>query len=178
MKLFLELSPVRRANVWLDEAPAADFTPSFTVSETLEPRFAATAVRRVAGVEINIDHGPRASYGLLGAELVDAEVDGLEVVVSLNNVGFPLRPSLALQPDEVTIGLLEEYAPAVIAGVQRAIESGGVPSKASLRFRWAAHGLVGSSPSIFERIGAIVVRLLTMPKDVKEADLRLLLERA
>ncbi|CAN5525570.1 hypothetical protein BH11MYX1_BH11MYX1_56980 [soil metagenome] len=123
------------------------------------------ATRRIAAVELLIAHGPSASYGRLGGALVDANVDGLEVVVSVNTTGFPLRPSLALHPDEVTIGLLDEYANAVIAGAARVAESMGAPINASLRFRLAHHALVGSSSPYFEQVSGIVVQLLTLPTD-------------
>ena len=170
-----ELPRHRRANVWLDEAPPADFTATSLLKWVVQPRVVVAATRRIAGVELNIAHGPRASYGLLGAELVDANVDGLEVVVSVNTVGFPFQPSLALQPEEVKVGLLDEYANAAIAGVAKVAESIGAPRKASLRFRWSAHGLVGSSSSVFERMSEIVVQLLTLPRDASTEEIQALL---
>ena len=98
------------------------------------------------------------------------------MVVSVNTLGFPFQPSLALQPDEAKVGLPDEYANAVIDGVSKIAETLGAPSRASLRFRWAAHGLVGSSSSIFERISGIVVRLLTLPEDASEEQLAALLK--
>lgn len=170
-----ELPRHRRANVWLDEAPPADFTPASLRRCVMQPRVVVAAALRIAAVELRVAHGPSSSYGLLGAELVDENVDGLEVVVSVNTVGFPFRPSLALQPEEVTVGLLDEYSNAVLAGVARVAESIGAPRNASLRFRWAAHGLVGSSCSIFEQVSGIVVQLLTLPRDASTERIRALL---
>jgi ribosomal protein L7/L12 len=82
------------------------------------------------------------------------------VIVFVNEVGVPFPMSLAGQSDEVKIGLPDEYADAVINGVARAAEAVGAPARRKLRFGWAAHGLVGSSPSIFEgasKIDCIVV---------------------
>jgi len=121
------------------------------VRRMLKPQRLVHASRRIVAVEFSIPHGPEASYGLLGAEVVELEADGLEVVVSINSVGFPFRPSLALQPDEVRVGLLDEYAEAVLRGVERVSESTGLPAKGTLRFCWGAHGLVGSSASVFGR---------------------------
>lgn len=175
MMHFFEMPRHRRAKVWLDEAPPADFTATSLVSRIVQPRVLVLATRQIAGVELNIAHGPKASYGLLGAELVEANVDGLEVVVSVNTVGFPFRPSLALQPEESKVGLLDEYSNAVIAGVVKAAESIGAPRRASLRFRWAAHGLVGSSSSMFERLSGILVQLLTLSRDASTEDIQALL---
>jgi hypothetical protein len=90
-----ELPQHRRVKLWLNEAPPADFTASSFVTRVVKSKPVVEATRTTAGIENNIPHGPRASYGLLGAELVEANVDGLEVVVSVNKVGFPFQASLA-----------------------------------------------------------------------------------
>lgn len=164
-----ELPQHRRVKVWIDEAPPADFTPASVVTRVVKPKVIVEATRTTVGIEVNIPHGPKASYGLLGAELVEANVDGLEVVVSVNKVGFPFQEALALKPDDVRVGLLDEYANAVVAGVVKVAESSGIPTRASLRFRWAAHGLVGSSPSVFEKVSGLVMRLFTLPKGASDA---------
>jgi hypothetical protein len=170
-----DLSHHRRANVWLDEAPPADFTATSVATRLVKPNMAVAASRRTAGVEIYIPRGPRVSYALLGAELIDTDVDGLEVVVSVNRSGFPFQPSLASKSDEVTVGLLDEYAGAVIAGVEQVAEAIGAPTKATLRFRWAAHGLAGSSPSVFEEASGIVLQFLMLPEGASNEKIRALL---
>ena len=175
MKQSFELSHFRRATVWLDEAPPADFTATSVVTQIVKPQVAVGASRRTAGVEVYIPRGPRTSYGLLGAELVEADVDGLEVVVSVNKAGFPFQPSLASKSDEVKVGLLDEYAGAVIGGVARVAEAVGAPTKGTLRFRWAAHGLVGSSQAVFERASEIVLQLLMLPEGASDDQIRALL---
>jgi hypothetical protein len=126
------------------------------------PKVVIDAGRTTAGVEVRIPHGPMASYALLGAELVEADVDGLEVTVFVNEVGVPFPASLAVQPDEVKVGLLHEYADAVISGVAKAAEAIGAPTRRKLRFGWA-HGLASSSPWVFEKASGIVLRLLMLP---------------
>jgi hypothetical protein len=170
-----QLSHYRRANVWLDEAPPADFTAASLVTRHVMPRMIVEAQRRIAGIEFNIPHGPRASYALLGAELVDTDVEGLEVAVSVNKLGFPFQRAIALKPDEVKVGLLDEYSSAVIAGVAKVAEAVGAPTKMELRFRWAAHAVVGSSPSAFEKASELVLQLLMLPEDVRDEQVRALL---
>jgi hypothetical protein len=160
--------------VWLDEAPPADFTASSTVTRVVRPKMVVHASRRIGGVEINIPHGPRASYALLGAELVESDVDGLEVIVSVGARGLPFAPSLALKPDDVKTGLPQEYGGAVVAGIERVAESSGLPANVSLRFRWAAYGLVGSSPSVFADMSGFVARLLTLPKGASDQQIEAL----
>ena len=108
MKRSFELSHHRRANVWLDEAPPAEFTASSVVTRLVKPKVAVKAARKVAGIELCLPRGPRASYALLGVELGESNVDGLEVTVSVNRVGCVYQQSIALKPDEINVGLLEE----------------------------------------------------------------------
>jgi hypothetical protein len=54
----------------------------------------------------------------------------------------------------------ETLAGLVQAGLAEAV---GAPTKRKLRFGWAAHGNVSSSPWVFEKASGIVLQLLTMP---------------
>jgi hypothetical protein len=174
MRYSFELPRRRRANVWLDEVPPAEFTPASKITRLIKPKVVVPAVRRVAALEMNIPHGPMASYALLGAELVEAPADGLEVVVFVNSAGALFAPSLALRSDETRVGLPEEYAGAVIAGVQWVANSSGVPTNVTVRFRWAAHGLAGSSRWALEEVSRIVMRLLALPRGVSEKQIEAL----
>jgi hypothetical protein len=102
-------------------------------------------------------------------------VDGLQVNLPVNSIGLPFALSLAMKIDEVLTGMPEEYAGAVFAGIERAADSTGIPVRASLRFRWAAHGLVESAPLIFEKAAHLVVQLLALPQDVSEQQIVALL---
>jgi hypothetical protein len=178
MKYSFELSGHRRANVWLEEAPPAAYTASSVEAKTVKPRVAIDATRRVVGVEVSFPHGPKSSYALLGAELVEANVAGLEISVSVNSVGAPFSASLAQKLNEVKIGLPNEYAGAVVRGAVRCAEEVGAPVQRKLWFRWAAHGFVNSSPYIFEQVSEMVLRFLTIPSGGEETKMRALLERA
>jgi len=123
-----------------------------------------------------VPFGPMPAYAFLGGELVEADVDGLEVTVSVNPGGVPFAPTLAVSPGEAYIGLPDEYVGGVFAGVEKLAHSIGLPAKAALRFRWAAHGLVGSSSFMFEKVSGLVVRLLTLPKGAGEKEVTALVE--
>lgn len=171
-----ELSRHRRARVWLDEAPPAGFVGTIIASRVLLPKRSVEAARTMAGIEVNIPHGPRASYALLGCELVETNEEGLEVLVSANNAGVAFQGSLALQPDEVKVGLPQEYTEAVIAGVSRVAESDGAPTRAAVQFRWAANGRVGSSGSVFAKVSELLIRLLMLPRSASDQEIVALFE--
>jgi hypothetical protein len=124
------------------------------------------ASHSIAAIEVCIPHGPKASFVLLGAELVESNIDGLEVVVPTNSSGGALSSSLALSSDEVRVGLRDEYAEAVVRGVSTMAESGGLPTRMTLCYRWAAHGTVGTSAWIVEKVSGLVVELLMLPTGV------------
>jgi hypothetical protein len=163
-----QLSHHRRANVWLDESPPAEFTASSKLTQIVKPKKIIGVSRRIAAIELNIPHGPFASYALLGGELIRSEVDGLEVILPISSIGIPFGQSLALKADEVRCGIPEEYAGAVFAGIEKAASTTSIPVKSSLQFRWAAHGLVGSSSAIFEKVTGLIVQLLALPNDASE----------
>ena len=162
MRYSLELSRRRRANIWLDEAPPATFKASSELTRIVKPKIRIASSRKLAAIELNVPHGPMASYGLLGAELIDADVEGLKVIVPINSIGSRFTPSLALKSEDVRIGLLEEYASAVFTGVEKLAESSGLPTNLAMRFSWAAHGSVSSSRSVFENVSGLVARLLAL----------------
>jgi hypothetical protein len=176
MKHSFQLTPFRRANVWIDEAPPTEYVASSIVRTVVMPRTAIDIERTIACVEVNFFHGARSSYALLGAELIEAESDGFEVCVSVNGDGPLFGRALARGLDEVRIGLPSEYAQAVISRASRFAESIAAPSKRKLWFRWAAHGLVGSSPLIFEQVSGIVAQLLFGPSVWDESQIRALFE--
>ena len=166
-----ELSRDRRARVWLDEAPAAHFAASSTTTFRVMPKAVIKASWSIVAVELRIPHGPVAPYALLGAECLASEGSDLQVVLLISSNGPPYLNSLALMPDDVRVGLPAEYANAVKRGVESVATSGGAPTSTSLRVRWAAHGLVGSSPRIFETVSGLLVQLMTLPLNASKQDI-------
>ena len=165
------LTPSRRASVWIDETPPADFTALSIVKRVVTPKKVITTSHRAAAIEIVIPRGPYIGYALLGGELVDSDVDGLQVVVSVNSMGARFKSSLVPMGDEARVGLEDEYAKGVIAGIEQVNESGGLPAGASLYFRWAAHGEAGSSIKVFAGLSGLVVQLLTLREGASEKEI-------
>lgn len=166
----LQLPRHRRARVWVGESPEAGYSPTSLVRRFVSVGSASPVGTRTAAVEWMVPRGPIASYGLLGAELLDDGRHDGEVIVAVNRTGFPMQDNLALKSDDVRIGLLEEYAEAVVSGVERVVNEGWC-FRGQLAFRWAAHAAVGSSPAFFAELGALVARLLSLTVTPSEDEL-------
>jgi hypothetical protein len=131
---------------------------------------------RIVVVELNIPEGPKTSYALLGAELVNSNARDLEVFVSVKANGAPYYSLLASKFDEVIVGLPNEYASAVFKGAETVANKIGAPTSADIRFLWAAHGQVNSSPWAFETVSELVMRLLLLSKDATERQVEAVFE--
>jgi hypothetical protein len=164
----LQLSRHRRARVWFGEAPNAGYSPTAVVRRVVSTGDTKPAAAKLAAIELMVPRGAIATYGLLGAELLDDGEGVGAVCVGVNRTGFPMQQSLAPMSDDVRVGLLDEYAEAVVSGVERVVNEGW-HFKGELTFRWAAHSAVGSSPAFFLELSVWVARLLagTMPPSEK-----------
>ena len=123
------------------------------------------ASHRIAAVEASIPCGACTGYALLGGELIESHLDSLEVVVSVNPEGEQFKSFLVPTGDEARISLEDVYVRGVMAGIEGMNETHGLPSRASLHFRWAAHGEVGSSVLMFAMLSRLVLQLLAVPRD-------------
>jgi hypothetical protein len=166
----LQLSRHRKARVWFNEAPNAGYSPSSFVRRVVSVGPASPPATRIAAIELMVPRGPRASYGLLGAKWIDSRSRDGEVSVAVNNKGFLMQESLAVMPDDVRLGLLDEYAAAVVSGVESVV-SEGWRFGGELNFRWAAHAAAGSSSAFFTELGALVAGLLAMTTVPSDNDL-------
>lgn len=166
----LGLSRHRRARVWLGELPNAEYLPTDFIRRVVSVGSASPPAGRVAAIELMVPHGPNASYGLLGAELLESgRIDG-ELSVAVSGTGLPMLESLAAMPDDVRIGLPNEYANAVVSGVERVVNAGW-RFEGELTFRWAAHAAVGSSSAFFAELAALVAGLLAKRSPPSEDEL-------
>jgi hypothetical protein len=166
----LQLSRHRKAKVWFGEPPNAEYSPTGVIRRVISTGTFKPAPIHVVAVELMVPRGPMASYGLLGAELLDNGRHDGEVSVAVNRRGFPMDQSQAAMPDDVRIGLLDEYAEAVVSGVEAVVHDGwGFAGE--LSFKWAAHAAIGSSPAIFAELSGLVARLLARTTEPSERDL-------
>lgn len=166
----LTLSRERRARVWLEELPAIpqEIEGSLVQSARINaPIRHLPAMKRVA-IELFVPLGGRFMYGLLGVELLGRATSVLEVLVPVSRSRgcvYVYEDSLASTFDHVQWSLPDEYAGAVVAGARAGVLRYGPPDAAAVRFGVAAHGDVGSAPSVFERLSKALVGLLVVRRD-------------
>jgi hypothetical protein len=136
--------------------------------EVLERRrdvagFSAIA-ERSAAIELVVATGPRAYYGALGATFMPASTMQLVARVPLSeHAGRILVGSLAGRADVARVGLPGEFAHAVAAGLLSDDASGALGS-GTVCCRCAAWAPVGSSAWLFEGLGRLVVKLLSLDR--------------
>lgn len=164
----LSLPRHRKAKVWLDEPPGATYVPTKFNHRVVSNGSTLPGPIRLAAVEWMVPRGATASYGLLGAEYLDGDRDEGEVSVAVNRAGAPMLHPLAPDSEDVRVGLPDEYAEAVLSGLERVVTEGW-QFRGQVTFRWAAHGAVGSSPDFFSELAAVVARLLAI-KNVPSED--------
>jgi hypothetical protein len=153
----------RSGRAWIDELPELGYGADGFMAQDVEIRTSQLALAFKAAAELRFIAGPMCPYGALGAEYTPNGSGCLTIRIDTCNVtNRPYVGTLALT-DQVLIGLPSEYADGVMTGVMRAANH--LPRPGLLHFGWAAHGLIGSSAVIFERLATLVVTLLSQNTD-------------
>jgi hypothetical protein len=160
--MFIFRQDARVVQIWLGELPQWHYEGLEVAErhqETTQVHF--TEVRRAA-VELFLPRGGRAYYGALGAEFVPGQQGQLLIQVPFSAGGSqPIRPSVAGRIDVVRTGLAHEYVGSVLDGVL-SLNPAQLLGQGTLRFCCASYGEAGSSPWLFQRLGRIVVKLLSI----------------
>lgn len=165
MILTLKLSRHRIARVWLGEAPTVEVIGQDTVRQRVASARLVEAVTTKVVAELLVPRGGMASYGVLGGEFTrSSSGNEVEIIALIGSGSNRYQESIAARIDEVRVGLPREFADAVIRGAKTEVLNRGTPPGV-LTFRWAAHGVVGSSPAIFEQLSSLVLRIMATPAD-------------
>ncbi|MCI0719495.1 MAG: hypothetical protein L0338_11090 [Acidobacteria bacterium] len=173
----LQLTQHRKARVWLSELPDAHVNPSNVTERSVQGGHATLQGVRRAAIEVLIPRGPRALYGLLGAELQPNQSAALLIrVLTSRNGGERFPDSIALSSDETFVGLPEEFSQAVIEGATNQIAKVGGLGSGELVFGHAAHGLVGSAPVVFKWLADCLVQLLRKGEGISQEELTEILQ--
>lgn len=166
----LTLNRFLKVRLWLGELPATDYQTVALEERTLTTGRSVVANARRAAVEVfKVTCGP-SSYGLLGAEFVPRSSDDLRIHIAVSlDYDRPFEGALASSHDDVRVGLPSQYVKSVLDGSAGADEIRDLGA-GDLDFKCAAHGLVGSSQVVFDRLAGTVVMLLatdaeSLPED-------------
>jgi hypothetical protein len=151
-----------KARIWLGELSELTYPVVEVLERTLEAGASSLPAVRRAAIEMFLPQGGYVMYGLLGAEVIPQRSGRLVAQVAVSGPAEQqLVWSLAGRIDDVRLGILREYSTSVLDGVSSTEESRSLGSGV-VRFDRAAHGAVGSSPWLFQRLSAAVVRLLPL----------------
>jgi len=157
-----ELTPYHSVRAWIDQWPDAAM-PDHIVREThLSATETATILTRSLVIETRRIVGPRAEYALLGASLssgLTPDKFTIRAYESASGLRSRLTWAMGDQHDPVSVGLLQEYLPAILkaaAEVSVSQSFGGC----LLCFSFGASAEAGSSPRVFGRLSRCLTQVI------------------
>jgi hypothetical protein len=155
-----------RARIWFDELPDWHYKGTEIIERQLESAMSDQPIHQSSAIELFIPIGGRFYYGALAVTFVPATAGPLVIQVPVlewkkgaDDILQDALPGIKL--DTVVIGLLPEYANGIFDGLLNTVTA-QVLGSGTLSVSGAAHGAVGSSPSMFKVLSRILVRLLTL----------------
>lgn len=168
----LDLGRFRRAHVWVGDLPNATYEPKSMISHTLAAGGRSGVAKRLAAVELFVPLGARSMYGLIGGEFHPGE-GGLMIQVNVSSHSERhLTDSLASNVDDVRVGLPDEYVSAVFSGINAARSELGEIASGNLFINHAAHGVMCSSPAIYESLAIVLMKIFNIASlDISDSEL-------
>ncbi|MBI4510126.1 MAG: hypothetical protein HY698_10870 [Deltaproteobacteria bacterium] len=148
-----------KARLYVHERPDAAYNV-IRVDERITSVQQSRMLALEVALEVYIPRGALVEYGLLGMRFVPEERQDLVVQVC---VGEPCdrayQESLARLVDDVRVGLPDEYATSVTSAICALAPTTLGPGL--LLVDRAAHGLIGSSPALFEKLAQALVMMVS-----------------
>lgn len=167
MKHTLSRDKYPRAHFWIDELPHARFDPHSHSTFELQPCRSLVPTCRIAAVEFRRIVGPYVPYALLGGELQEDPGSGLRITVNLQEEGPIYAEALNFVPENVSLGIPEDYLAGIVKATTRVAEVHGCPAGYHLTLNCAAHCRIGSSQHAFGVAAEVLLRMLTAPADLE-----------
>jgi hypothetical protein len=150
----------RQARAWLGELPDWVTEEVEVIERHLEARAVRSWSSNHVAVELYIPVGGFVANGALGATFVPRGSGRLDIQVSVSNpAGQPYATSLARSVDTVWLGIAPEFVGDILC-VAADAGSAELLGAGTLRFSCGAHGVVGSSPWLFQVLTRLVIGLL------------------
>jgi hypothetical protein len=156
----LDLGKYQRARIWMGDLPDAIYTPQKNLKHRIPTKQPSYATTKTAAVEMVIPTGGRSFYGLIGGRLEPSSESFVDLTVGISQSnGRPSYDPLSAN-DLVRVGLPEEYAEAVLSGVDLANNQLGSLAAGRMLIDCAAHGSVGSCSDMFKRLTLGLTKML------------------
>jgi hypothetical protein len=170
----LTVGKLGRARLWINEHAGATIEPTGKVSRCVSAGMNPFTCKR-ATIEAMLPRGARCEYGLLGIKIEQSQemTDLLLEVTWSNEYPCQFVTPLARPMEDAHVGLPQEFASAVLEGLERGTRSLCAPGV--VRVSEAAFGTVGSSPRIMRQLSELVAILSHVHTD-SDDKLKLLLE--
>jgi hypothetical protein len=152
----------RKARIWIGEMPFASCNVDRSIESFIEASAPSFKELRCAAVELIEHRGGRILYGLLGAELRPNASENLHLQINISStVGAPFVDSIDSSKGKVFIGLPQQYADGVLAGVLTVKDQLNTICVGDLLFNCAAYHDDASTQAFFSYLSNIVVRILS-----------------
>jgi hypothetical protein len=150
----------------MDELPESATLPKgLTFERHVIANAGGLARRRSVAFEVFRAFGASFHYGLLGGDFEGTGSSDFEYAVADEdpNPSIVLPESLAGTLDQVLVGGGDEFAAAIVAGVEE-LDPRTLPA-GMLTFTCMAHGEVGSAPAVFSSLARAIIRMMTRAED-------------
>jgi hypothetical protein len=158
-----------RARLWVGELPDIRSQCGLPIAQSFPAKPMSRALSRSVALEMMWPTGPRWLYGLLGATYTPGHASALDVTICTDEIpGEAFQDALAFSRNDVRMGLLPEYGPAVSAGLARRPGELQALGAGTLDFNCAAHSEIGSAVAVFRTLASTVLSVLATNQPVAD----------
>jgi hypothetical protein len=151
----------KRGRIWLNEEMDACFSGESSIQMEFKSSITGEFEERKVVLELCLPRN-NSNYALLGASFKPTSDSSLlKVNVDSSDRKEAFFDTIAMDIEEVSKGLLQEYAEAVAKSVGDLLEVNNSFPSGVIDFNIAAHGKIGSSKGLFSIMGKAIIRLLS-----------------
>ena len=158
----IQLPKFQVARVWINALPLVAVSGNSSLTKSIENGEATSYIVNSAAIEWLVPLGPRIAYGLLGGRFIPSEQAPLvlDVVTSTSDAGQYSETLASKVSEDARIGLPMEYGKVVFNAAADALSRSRHPLSGQIIIDHAVHGLVGSSPVMFERLASALIQII------------------
>lgn len=146
-----------KIRIWQDEFQTFNLRPIKIIEKEFITANKNIGSSKLMVVEVCLPKNA-SNYAMLGVNYEGCDESKIVVdVFDFDTEEFP--NSLGIKPDNIQLGLPEDYVIGVFKGFEKMLNS-GILQKGKYRFFIGAHGEVGSSVNVFDYTCRVLMRLL------------------